>query len=367
MYKLDFLVGESGRYYFPNSKGSILSDTMGVNINTYEYGFYGGSTLSFLESKVKLNVSARMDKHQNFNYVFSPAASIVYNPSQRTYFRVSFSSAVRNPTLTDQYLFYNVGRAILLGNITGVNNLIEVNSFVDYLNSGDLGLLDYFDVPAIQPEKVKTIEGGFRTTLFEKLYVDATYYYSNYRDFIGYQLGIDAAFDNFLGNPTRVQAYRVSANAQDIVTTQGFSIGLSYYFWKYFLVTGNYSWNTLNTKTDDPIIPAFNTPEHKYNVSLSGRDMILNLGGFRLKNLGFNIQYKWIEGFQFEGSPQFTGFIPTYSLLDGQINWSWKARNLSFKLGGSNLLNTMNFQTYGGPRIGRLAYFSILYDWNKKS
>ncbi len=363
---LDFLAGANGRLYLPDSKGSILSDTMGRNIDTYEYGIYGGSTVSMMESKLKANLSARLDKHQNFNYLFSPAASLVYNPKPSTFLRLSFSSAVRNPTLTDQYLFYNVGRAILLGNIDGVDGLIDVNSFVDYLNAGDLDLLQYFDVDPIQPEKVRTIEAGFRTTLFEKVYVDATYYFSRYRDFIGYQLGIDAEFDTFIGNPTSVQAFRVAANAQDIVTTQGFSIGLNYYFWKYFLVTGNYSYNNLNTRTDDPIIPAFNTPKNKYNLSLSGRDMLFNLGGFRVKNLGFNVQYKWIEGFLFEGSPQFTGFIPSYSLLDAQVNWLWKERNMTFKLGASNLLNTMNFQTYGGPRIGRMGYFSILYDWNNK-
>ncbi len=363
---IDLLVGASARYYFPDSKGSILSDTNGVDITTFEYGVYGGSTVSFMESKLKMNVSARVDKHQNYNYLFSPAASLVYNPAQNTYFRLSFSSAVRNPTLTDQYLFYNVGRAILLGNISGVNGLIDVNSFVDYLNTQNTGLLEYFDVAAIQPEKVKTIESGFRTTLFEKVYVDATYYFSRYKDFIGYQIGLDATF-NVLNQPNFVQAYRVAANAKDIVTTQGFSIGLSYYFWKYYLVTGNYSWNNLNTQSDDPIIPAFNTPENKYNLSLSGRDINFNLGSLRVKNVGFNVQYKWIEGFQYEGSPQFTGYIPTYSLLDGQINWTWKERNISFKLGASNLLNTMNFQTYGGPRIGRMAYFTVLYDWNQKN
>ena len=59
-----------------------------------------------------------------------------------------------------------------------------------------------------------------------------------------------------------------------MVTTQGFSIGLNYYFAKYYQLKGNYSWNVLNTNSDDPIIPAFNTPEHKYNIGFSGRDMV---------------------------------------------------------------------------------------------
>ena len=30
-----------------------------------------------------------------------------------------------------------------------------------------------------------------------------------------------------------------------------------------------------------------------------------------LKNIGFNVNYKWVEGFIYEGSPQFTGSVPT--------------------------------------------------------
>ena len=358
----EMTMGGSGRMYTPDSKGSILLDTGSANINTFEYGVYVGPSFSFLENALRFNVTARLDKHQNFDYLVSPAASIVYNPTTNNYFRVSFSSAIRNPTLTDQYLHYNVGRAILLGNINGINNLITVGSFVDFLNSGDRTKLAYFNIPAIQPEKVKTIEFGYRTTLLKNVFADLGYYYSKYKDFIGYQIGIDAFIPQGSTTPTSVQAYRVSSNANDVVTTQGFSIGLNYYFAKYYQVKGNYSWNVLNTKSDDPIIPAFNTPEHKYNVGISGRDMHIS----KIKNLGFNINYKWIDGFLYEGSPQFTGYIPTYSLTDAQINWNWVKQNMTFKLGASNIFNQKNFQTYGGPRVGRLAYFSISYDFKKK-
>ncbi|MGB1121513.1 MAG: TonB-dependent receptor, partial [Saprospiraceae bacterium] len=130
---------------------------------------------------------------------------------------------------------------------------------------------------------------------------------------------------------------------------------------------GNYSWNRLNSDTEnDPIIPAFNTPEHKFNLSFSGRDVKFDLFGRTIQGVGFNVNYKWIQGFLFEGSPQFTGLIPSYDLLDAQINYKATSINTTFKLGASNLLNNMQFQTYGGPRIGRLAYFSVVYEFKKK-
>ncbi|PSR12455.1 MAG: TonB-dependent receptor [Bacteroidetes bacterium] len=361
----DLLVGASYRKYMPNSEGSILLDTNGRNIDTYEYGIYGGGTLE-LQQKLKISGSLRVDKNKNFDYLISPAGSLVYSPSDVTTLRASFSSAIRNPTLADQFLNYNVGRAILLGNLNGIDSLVTVESLTDALNGSDLNLLEYFNVAPIKPEKVQTVEAGFRTTLFQRLYLDATYYYSFYQDFIGFNIGVETVFDNTFGQLVEAQAYRVSANATDRVTTQGFSIGTNYYFSKFYVFNANYSWNKLNTVTDDPIIPAFNTPEHKYNLGLSGRNIPVNLGFLRIPNFGFSINYKWIKGFTFEGSPQFTGEIPTYDLLDAQINWQVAKLNSTFKLGASNLLNNEVFQTYGGPRIGRMAYFSVLYEFKKK-
>jgi iron complex outermembrane recepter protein len=362
---LDLLVGANGRVYLPDSRGSILLDTFGRDITNYEYGIYGGGTLE-LNFKLRISASLRLDKHQNFDYLLSPAASLVYTPKLNQTFRISFSSAIRNPTLTNQYLFYNVGRAILIGNLDGVNNLITIESFRAWANTGRIDTLVYFDVAPIAPEKVKTLELGYRTTIGDKLYLDGTYYYSFYRDFIGFNFGVDARFDNMFKQLVSAQAYRVAANATDRVTTQGFSLGFSYYLWRYYAISGNYSWNKLNTATDDPIIPAFNTPEHKYNIGFGGRDIPLKLGGLRIPNFGFNINYKWIDEFIFEGSPQFTGIIPSYGMLDAQINWRSAKLNTTFKLGASNILNNQVFQTYGGPTVGRLVYFSVLYEFRKK-
>ena len=358
---LEVTVGANGRLYTPNSQGTLLLDTMGRNIDTWEVGAYGGGTL-LLDNRYKISASLRADKNQNFDLLFSPAASFVYTPSQTTTARVSFSSAIRNPTLNDQYLFYNVGRATLLGNLNGVTGLNTVESVSDFANSQSEDDLVFFDVAPIRPEKVRTLEVGYRATVLEKLYLDATYYYSFYQDFIGFQIGVDLDYAN--GLITGGEAFRVSANAQDRVTTQGFSIGSNYYFARYFALNGNYSFNKLNTATDDPIIPAFNTPEHKYNIGVAGRDIPL-LEQY-LKGFGFNFTYKWVEGFIFEGSPQFTGFVDSYGMLDGQINFTLNSINTTIKLGASNILDNRVYQVYGGPRIGRLAYVSATYNWDKR-
>jgi len=78
------------------------------------------------------------------------------------------------------------------------------------------------------------------------------------------------------------------------------------------------------------------------------------------------VEDKWVQGFVFEGSPQFTGEIPTYDMLDAQVNFTFSKIHTTIKMGASNILDNQQFQTYGGPRIGRMAYISATYDFKKK-
>jgi iron complex outermembrane receptor protein len=365
---LDYItVGANARLYTPVSDGTIFYDTAGIRITNLEYGAYTGIQKKFANDKITTNLSARLDKNENFNFLFSPAASVVWKLANLSYLRASFSSAIRNPTLTDQYLSLNIGRATLAGNLNGVENLITIPSLTDYFDAPflDITKLKYFSINGIRPEKVKTFEIGYRTTVFDNLYIDAGYYLNIYKDFIGYKIGAKGTFDD-LGFPSYLQVFRFSANSDSTVRTTGFTMGLNYYFSKFYSLSGNYSWNRLLKVVNDPIVPAFNTPENKFNISISGRDMIINLGERTIKGLGFNINYKWIQGFVFEGSPQFTGAIPAYDLLDAQVNYKIPKWNTTVKLGASNVLNKRQFQTYGGPRIGRLAYLSITYDFVEK-
>ena len=368
IFKTDFAlftIGMNGRLYRPRSDGSLFSDTNGVVIYNKEAGVYGGLEKKMLDNKLILKTTLRLDKNQNFQLLPSPALSLIYQPNENHTIRTTFTSAIRNPTLLNQYMYYNVGRALLVGNISGYDSLATPESFLNYLTSGNNeSLLDYYNLDPIKPEKVKCIELGYRATLFNKVYVDASYYFNWYRDFIGYKNGIDFWIDTVLYRPRGIQAYRIATNSNEQITTQGFSIGVNYYIGKYFAFNSNYSWNKLNKLSDDPIIPAYNTPEHKFNIGFSGRDIIID--NLNIKGLGFNINYKWIEGFIFEGSPQFTGYVPTYSLLDIQVNKKIPRFNLTAKAGASNVLNNKVLQVYGGPYVGRMIYFSLLFDWENK-
>ncbi len=382
-------VGGSGRLYRPNSRGTIFEDTLEYTretiinedgttsivrtdssyrtVTNWQAGAYVGFEKKFIDERLTLQATLRVDKNENFDAVVSPAASLVFQLNENTVLRAGVSSAVRNPTMADQFLYYDVGRAILLGNLTGQDSLVSLDSFDEARNSSlfDWNRVEFFNVDPIRPEKARTFEVGYRSTLSNKIYVDASYYYTFYEDFIGFNIGLTLPYTPQAERPdfTSLQVFRVAANARETVTTQGFSVGVNYYFYKTFALTTNYSWNNLVSGEDDPIIPAFNTPEHKVNVGVNARDLKTDLGFMRLKNWGFSVNAKWVDGFIFEGSPQFTGFVPSYYMVDAAVMTNFKKINTTLKLGASNLTDNRVFTVYGGPYVGRMAYFSIVYEW----
>lgn len=377
--KFEFVFGANARLYTPNSQGTIFQDTMTYKremvdsvmtitdssyrvITNREAGAFFGLSKAFVKEKLKTNLTLRVDKNQNFNFLLSPALSAVYSPNTNHTFRTTFSSAIRNPTLADQYLYYNVGRAILLGNLTGYDSLLTVNSTIDYLAQLNKDTLEYFSVDPIKPERVKTIEAGYRGIIKQKVFVDISAYSSWYTDFIGYRIGVETDFDLF-GFPQNPQVYRLATNASTTVRTQGLNIGFNYYYAKKHAFNANYSYNELFTKEEDPIIPAFNTPKNKFNVGFSGRDIITSF--LSMGRWGYSINYRWVQGFTFEGSPQFSGKIASYGLLNAQVNYGVPKWHSTLKIGASNVLNNKVYQVYGGPQIGRLAYVSLVFDWNK--
>ncbi|MEL6845396.1 MAG: TonB-dependent receptor, partial [Bacteroidota bacterium] len=176
----EITVGGNGRLYTPVTDGTIFADTADNRITNFEYGVYAGVKKRLINDRLTATATLRMDKNQNFRFLFSPAVTAVWRTNKQDVIRASVSSAIRNPTLADQFLYYNVGRATLIGNIEGRDSLITLPSLDDFFDSNVLDTLEYFNLPPIQPERVRTFEIGYRTTIAKRLYIDAGYYFSIY-------------------------------------------------------------------------------------------------------------------------------------------------------------------------------------------
>ncbi|MCB0754550.1 MAG: TonB-dependent receptor [Flavobacteriales bacterium] len=398
---LDVLVGANFRRYDPQSFGTIFSDTLVnagdtlengsanlnaefVDLSVWEVGGFVQLQKKFFKDRFKVMASVRVDKHKNFAVQFSPRASLMYNYKGHV-LRISGQSAFRTPTLQNQFIRLDVGPLTINGNLNGWDNLYTLESVTNFENFLDsvqtqgvwydsvyddaAAQLRTFSAKKIRPEQVKTIEVGYRGVAFKKLYIDANFYYNWYTDFIGEirvvqpegasvddQSGVDQLLSYSESNETYTR-YQIPVNAEQQVRSMGATIGLAYYINDKFSATVNYNWAKLvDDDLDDPIIPGFNTPEHKINVGIKGRKV--------WKGLGFAANFQWVDEFLWR-STFGDGIVPSYSFLDLQLSYEIPKWYSTLRLGASNVYNLERQEAFGAPLIGTMVYGSITFDIKK--
>lgn len=372
----EVMAGAFTRRYDPQSYGTIFSDTLIAetgeyrNLSVWEYGAFAQASKRLLKDKLKLIASLRADKNQNYDLQWSPRLSATFTQGNHN-FRVSAQSAFRSPTLQNQYIYLNLGAIVLEGNLSGQNNAYTYESVKDfeahYQSTFDIDptLLQPITLEAVRPEQVKTLELGYRSIFSNAFYVDATVYYSVYKDFIGdyrfykpngnAQAGQDSGTDAILTGAYSLR--QTPVNATETVNSYGATLGLAYYFGKGFTATANYTYAAIDTaEVKDPLIAGFNTPTHKVNLGLQGTDV--------WKNLGFGVNGKWVDKVYWE-SPFGNGNLASYTLLDAQVSYGFPKYHSTIRLGGSNLLNQKIQQAYGSPNIGTTFYVGYIFEVDK--
>lgn len=94
------VVGANGRYYRPESDGTIFYDTAGTRISNYEYGVYTGLQKKFFTGKLITNAADQVrQKSGIFWYIMTPAASLVYSPAENNYIRFIVFICDQKPNL----------------------------------------------------------------------------------------------------------------------------------------------------------------------------------------------------------------------------------------------------------------------------
>ena len=404
-------VGGSYRLYELNSHGRIYTDADGP-INYNEYGIYTQLTKRFLDERLKFTGSIRYDKSKNFEGNYSPRLSLVYSGGEKKNhnLRASFQTGFRNPSTQDQYIGFNIGRAVLIGsapdNLTrfsetftlstegqsysGGNTTKDMTGVDAYNNSYVATSVEAFSAMAgtnpiaaaallkkstanyVKPEKVKAFELGYRS-VFQDISIDLNGYYNVYNDFIGNLNVVSTYYGTAQDNPNlpmpntpvtdpgaqsiralqngEYRAYQLYTNSDVEIHSFGFGAGLSKKIIADFELGLNYNYAQFDfDQSDDPSFEAgFNTPKHRIKASIGNEKLF--------KNFGFNVSARWNSEYEWESNFA-DGTIESATVIDAQINYGIPKLKSTLKLGASNIGSKEYIQVIGAGSIGQQYFVS---------
>ena len=387
----DLLVGASWRQFSLNSQGTIFADTAGP-IKISETGAYAQLSQKLFGDLVKLAVSGRYDKNENFAGHFTPRASAVVKLTKDHNLRLSYQSAYRFPTTQNQWINLKTSQGTLLGGLPALRDYYKFNTMPAYTlasvtsygaavkaaaATGNIpgiisaaSLLKAQQFGEFKPESSTSFEVGYKGLFAKRLLVDIYAYWAKYKDFIGGVsviqssttpgplgpvglLGLNA--DGSAGNSaTTRNVYSVSMNQTSDVSTSGWGASVEYLMAKNFSVSGNMYSDKIGP-VESGFIPYFNTPKIRRNIAF-------NNSGFGPKNLlGFNLTYRWIDAFHYEGTFA-TGDLPAYETFDAMLSLKLPKTKSLIKIGATNMFNRYYRTGFGNPQIGGLYYMS--FGWN---
>lgn len=195
---------------------------------------------------------------------------------------------------------------------------------------------------------MSTYEFGYKSLVNNRLFIDLAAYYNTYNNFV-------TRINAFSPDANRI--FSIYTNVEEQLVGYGANLGLEYNLFKDWKLSGNYSFADFHADSavakNPGFLPAFNTPKHRFNLSLGSRRA--------WKNLGFNLRYRWTQGYTWQ-SPFGQGELPSFQTLDLALFYQLPKLPLAFKLGGTNLLRQEYRTLYGGPMVGSQFYLSIQYD-----
>ena len=145
--------------------------------------------------------------------------------------------------------------------------------------------------------------------------------------------------------------YSTYTNSDADVKSYGGSIQVSTKIFGDYDLSANYTYakEDFDKASDPDFITNFNTPEHKFKASFGNTDLF--------RNFGFNVAWRWSDTYLWEASFG-NGDVPSFNVLDAQINLRVPSMKSTFKAGATNLLGDDYFTAFGTGFIGSQYYVS---------
>ncbi len=350
---VDVLVGGNFRRFVLNSQGTLFIDTAGT-IPINEYGAYVQLGRNIGE-RVRLNVSGRYDKNENFDGRFTPRATAVIKVAKNNNLRISYQTAYRFPSTQQQYIRLGVG-----GGETLIGGLPVFAQIYDFAGNPP------YDLPLgstpkqstftkFKPESVQSIEVGYKGLVaHDRLLIDVYGYLGQYTNFIvrravGQKIVVAGPV-----TASNLRTLSIPVNTTAKVKTYGAGFTLEYRLNKGFYANLNASTDVLQD-VPEGFVAYFNAPKYRYNVVFGN-----NAFGPK-KRVAFNITYRWQDAFFYE-SDFVTGTVPAFHNLDAQVSYKLPAIHSLIGVGANNLLNQYYYMAMGNPSIGGLYYVRFAYN-----
>ncbi|WP_018618684.1 TonB-dependent receptor plug domain-containing protein [Spirosoma luteum] len=385
---ISLLAGLDYRRYvvFPDGNYFINPDRTSNDLIYDKTGGFVQVSRSFFGEQLKLSGSLRVDKNRYFDAKVNPRISAVFTPVEDHAVRVSYQTGYRFPSLFEAFSNVNSGGVKRIGGLKIMSQGIfeqsyfrnSIDAFQAAINT-DVNTNKLSSTQAIQknkellksntytylkPEQVNSIELGYRGLFFDrKLYIDVDFYYNVYHNFIAQVEANIPKGSNpdslayYLADRNQQDRYRLWTNSKTTVYNYGSGVGVRYSAGRDWVFSGNASLAQLaRSDQGDGLEEAFNTPKWITNISISNPAIY--------QNVGFSITYKYQSAFLWQSSLA-AGIVPAIKTFDAQISYTVPTSNrvfgpLSFKVGGTNLLNRPYTTFTAGPSVGGFYYTTVV-------
>ncbi len=266
-------------------------------------------------------------------------------------------------------------KATIATNVTAVVTQKVTEVATQVVPAYALAALPKYQAKPLVPEKIQSYEIGYKGLIAKKLFIDAYYYFSKYRDFLGgisvvvptAAAGPGLPIESGAGSASTRLGYSRTANTSEEITVQGWALSANYSLEKGFNIGGNIAFNQLKGFTPSPEqqYAGFNTPDYRYNLSFGKR---LGSGD----KVGFNINFRHQNAFLWEASfnqptttsnTSFTNTtVPAINNIDAQVSFKLPAMKSIIKVGGTNIGGKPYIQAYGSASVGSMYYVSLSFD-----
>ena len=382
----------------PNSEGTFLSDgPKGNPIELNDFGAY----LQYENDMVNnfgFFGSARYDYNDVFGGRVSPKIGLAFKPKNHN-IRLVYNEAFGSPPIQPAFAKTDIATLVAppLEVAPGVFIPSIPNEWVLRGAFEGFKLIDkdgnqVGEIEKLKPTIIKSFELGYKGLIANKLYVDATVYYSKYVNFLsspqpitnpeliydGSSIGApdietgvgwrDLVFGG--GVPSEIiyaegfgNEFLLTYFNYGSVTQYGLDLGLTFQINKNWSVNGSYSYIKFNDFKDVPdfvtTTPNENTPNNKarFGVKYSNK-----------KGAFVELAGRWIETFLFVGAQSYQiGQVPSYVVLDLKGETPFFLKGLVFGISINNLFDNQHIELPGTPELGFLgsAYFTYNFGGNK--